>query len=209
MIPLNLGESVEYLASQWRQWGTTMIKYKHGSDLNKLVAARTGGARRRAAMLSASAFTGTFALLMVSPQSALAQCATSSAPNVVDCNASFASTNTPVVNPNGPRVDRSYVFTLGGDVAATVEPGVTVVGNGLAVTTSVPGANINFNNEGSVQSSLTPSNLLFGGAGVVTLNGAGGTVTYTGNGSIIDNFVLPVCRLPKRCELRTLDLAGS
>jgi hypothetical protein len=56
--------------------------------------------------------------------------------------------------------------------SATVEPGVTVTGNGLAITNQLVGAGINFNNEGSIQSSLTPSNLLFGGPGVVTRGAA-------------------------------------
>src|SRR5215469_10999526 len=93
-------ESGHGVAPLWRRRKhMPNFQHKRALDLieNRLALARISGLRRRAAMLSASAFTGAFALLMANPQSALAQCATSSAPNVVDCNASFASTNTLVV----------------------------------------------------------------------------------------------------------------
>lgn len=116
---------------------------------------------------------------------ARAACNVTSTPNSVTCAANTTTTlttNTDAGNPSSS--DYRQVFTTGGAVAATVNAGVTVDGNGLTVdTTAQAGAAsaITFTNNGSISTAGVSLN-------TVDLEGNGGLIRYSGNGSIAGEF---------------------
>jgi uncharacterized protein with beta-barrel porin domain len=126
--------------------------------------------------------SGTAAWLLGTPQSALAACTVTAAPNIVTCASSTTTTDTTNTNAFATSSsDREQLFTAGAGVLATVNPAITIDGYGLAITNTQVGAN---------------GNVVIGHGGSITLGSfsnaafkitsTGGTVTYSGNGAVSD-----------------------
>jgi uncharacterized protein with beta-barrel porin domain len=157
-----------------------------GSAAGRCAAPAVSINRLRQTLLAGSAFTGAFALLMAAnPQSALAGCAVTVAPNTVACGNTTTTDTTNTQTPAAASTDRVQLFNAGGGVTGQVNSGATVNGFGLVITNTQTGTNgdINFTNAGTVTVTTGAPNT-GGFDGALVLN-SGGTINYAGNGSVI------------------------
>jgi hypothetical protein len=138
---------------------------------------KTIGLRGRVSLLSATAFSGAFWLLLFStPHSAIAAC-TVTATGTVDCSGTFASTNT--TNTNGAVANSTNYFQVFNNVVnitADTQLGTAISVYGLSLTQGTAAGTVTMNNQGTVSSQN------FDG---LAIYGNGGLVTYSGNGSAI------------------------
>ncbi|EHR03405.1 autotransporter outer membrane beta-barrel domain-containing protein [Bradyrhizobium sp. WSM471] len=131
------------------------------------------GLGNRRALLASTAFTGAFiAVIAGHPGSALAACAVTVGPNTVTCNSTVTTNTTNTDAATASSVDRSQAFSAG-PVSATINPGQTVSGYGLAI--SANGAGINVVNNGAVTTTQAVHAL--------DISTSTGNIVYSGNGS--------------------------
>jgi len=117
---------------------------------------------------------------LLAPTQAWAQCVVGGV--TVTCSGDTSTTDT--TYPTNPPNDRFYQGPIATPIILNVDGGVTVSGNGLAVTNTA-GGGITVTNDGtiSVDAGNTPT---AGGTAALSLTAAGGPIVYTG-GDVINN----------------------
>ncbi|MER8580763.1 autotransporter outer membrane beta-barrel domain-containing protein [Mesorhizobium sp. M1423] len=133
----------------------------------------------RLALRSAIGIAAAAGASLLTPGQAWADCLVGF--NTVQCD---NTVTTDTIFPTNPPVDRHYEGVLPVPIVATVDPGTTVSGNGLAlVNTGAGGVTVTNNGGISVDAGNTPTS---GGTAALSIRAAGGPITYTG-GSITNN----------------------